>query len=583
MSGVGLSHLDDIRRLQSKLESDAPDDDSDDNIMKKYAAVVGKKSDSEEEEDDEEEEMERPRGQFSQGRQPRPGSAMFKEGGNSMRGSGEPKKSLIYNKMDEARSSDDDTSENEMNNLSSSQEEANQIGSKYAGALSNNISNKPKIDSYTTKIRESKSIVDASQRDNEPTPGGLALREKLGLPDPIQASFKKEVYSSMPKREKEIIQSSHDNEEGEEEEDESVEQDDKTKLLAWKKELEEKFKKFDSFKGAKKKEENETKKNVSDFNMVRTSQDYDKISQIKQGNSLVEQDPSDAFLLKTAAFQGLSNGASGFGGYQSITKQSEQRESELSISRPSNSIRIKDEIIANKGKEVTNKKLDSVAMKAALEKNNFFNTNYELSDTQHNETMPPRGHDDPDTINDVIKQPLSSRRERSNPFSNVENTALRQRVSELEEQLSKCKQENESTLKQMIENNQRTVQKARSQYEREIDHLKEQLEEAYIQIKDMQDNRGRPACDHQSKAVQTVEDSLEKNFLKLKELYDTLYRANVALVKDQKELQEKYTKLLKAYNNSNKKVVKDEKKTSSRIKSGESPLIRNQNSGQMYL
>jgi hypothetical protein len=42
--------------------------------------------------------------------------------------------------------------------------------------------------------------------------------------------------------------------------------------------------------------------------------------------------------------------------------------------------------------------------------------------------------------------------------------------------------------------------------------------------------------------------NLEKNFLKLKELYDTLYKANVALMKDQKDLEEKYSKLLKAYN-----------------------------------
>ena len=47
--------------------------------------------------------------------------------------------------------------------------------------------------------------------------------------------------------------------------------------------------------------------------------------------------------------------------------------------------------------------------------------------------------------------------------------------------------------------------------------------------------------------------NLEKNFLKLKELYDTLYKANVALMKDQRDLEEKYSKLLKAYNKDQQK------------------------------
>ena len=38
---------------------------------------------------------------------------------------------------------------------------------------------------------------------------------------------------------------------------------------------------------------------------------------------------------------------------------------------------------------------------------------------------------------------------------------------------------------------------------------------------------------------------LEKNFLKLKELYETVYKANTALMRDQKDLKEKYSKLLR--------------------------------------
>ena len=115
------------------------------------------------------------------------------------------------------------------------------------------------------------------------------------------------------------------------------------------------------------------------------------------------------------------------------------------LKSPSNRIQTKNEIIANKGKEVTNKKLDS--------SRNFHPHKSEI----------------------IL---LAS-----------QNTALRQRVSELEEQLSKCKRENESTLKQMIENNQRTVQKARIEYENVIDHLKDQIEEICQEVARVKLNR----------------------------------------------------------------------------------------------
>ena len=67
-----------------------------------------------------------------------------------------------------------------------------------------------------------------------------------------------------------------------------------------------------------------------------------------------------------------------------------------------------------------------------------------------------------------------------------ETTALKQLVKELENELAKSKKEHEATVKGIIENNQKLIQSSRSQYEREIDHLKEQLEEAYIQIKNNQ-------------------------------------------------------------------------------------------------
>lgn len=53
--------------------------------------------------------------------------------------------------------------------------------------------------------------------------------------------------------------------------------------------------------------------------------------------------------------------------------------------------------------------------------------------------------------------------------------------------------------------------------------------------------------------------NLERNFLKLKELYDTLYKANLNLMKDQKDLEAKYSKLLKAYNKQSQKTAKKAK------------------------
>ena len=155
-----------------------------------------------------------------------------------------------------------------------------------------------------------------------------------------------------------------------------------------------------------------------------------------------------------------------------------------------------------------------------------------------------------------------------------QNHALRQRVAELEVELIKSRRESEAAIKQIIENNQKTVQNTRSQYEREIDHLKEQLEEAYIQIKDLEKKQGKGNIfgSQSHKSMQTMEDSLEKNFLKLKELYDTLYKANVSLVKDKKELQDKYSKLLKAHNKGTK--AKEEPKPANKIKQ-ESPLRQN--------
>jgi hypothetical protein len=130
----------------------------------------------------------------------------------------------------------------------------------------------------------------------------------------------------------------------------------------------------------------------------------------------------------------------------------------------------------------------------------------------------------------------------------AENNMLRQRVHTLESELSKCRREHESTLKQMMETHQRSVESTRDQYQREIDHLKEQLEEAYTNIKSLENSK-RSKNNHAG-----PDEHLEKNFLQLKNLYETLSKANMALLKDQKELQEKYSNLMKAYTKATKEA-----------------------------
>ena len=130
------------------------------------------------------------------------------------------------------------------------------------------------------------------------------------------------------------------------------------------------------------------------------------------------------------------------------------------------------------------------------------------------------------------------------------------------------RKEHETNIKTLIDNNTKTIQQLRSQYERETEHLKEQLEEAYSDLNSLKKdaeklastgprNRGSKEQLPQitSRGTQTTEDSLEKNFLKLKELYDTLYKANLSIMKDHKELQEKYTKVLKSYHKSSKDAL----------------------------
>lgn len=502
-----------LQRVAARLESD----ESDDGIMQKYAALVGNRPPASNQDDDDDLEDE------DDDQKVKSSARQYRHG-------------LVHHKIDQSGDSEQDDAD-EMDNVNSSQDEANQIGSRISGQLAQGFLSKGSIS--PTALKMMAETAEKSDRSNQQTLGGLEIRQKLGLGNESDSvNIKKEVYNAYPVRgRKPLIAQDEEEEEEEGDEDDEEEGDDreeeKEKLLTWKKELEEKFKKFEAFKDGK--QQNDSKQ-------------LDDISESGQKSYHIQKSQYEySSLVSTSNHPKTSS--------HLPAGKGEQRDSELS--RPSNSIRIKDEIMANKGKD-SFKRPEPNDIKQSFEKNNFFTG---LDSKQNNDSF-------------RIEQEREKKESRSN-----ETDALRQRVAELEAELIKNRRENEASMKQVIENNQKTVQNTRSQYEREIDHLKEQLEEAYIQIKDLEKKQGKTNTFGGSnlvhKSIQTADDPLEKNFLKLKELYDTLYKANVALVKDQKELQDKYTKLLKVQTKTPK--TKEETKAPIKIKH-ESPIRQNKGS-----
>jgi hypothetical protein len=383
---------------------------------------------------------------------------------------------LVYHKADETEESEESEAD-EMDDISGQQEESRKVTSHITGEYARGMLSKGSISPTAMKMMAE--TAQKSDRAMQPTPGALEIREKLGLSNPPDTtSVKKEVFNSNPMRGRKPLIAQED-----EDDDEGDEDDDKAKLLAWKKELEEKFKKFDSFKEVKQSE----KKPFEDRDVT--------LQRSMMVNDSIQNDYS---ITRNAANPMNSIGLQG-------SKVSDPRDSE--ISRPSSSIKIKDEIMANKSKEV-NRRSDSQDFKYSYEKNNFFGASIDQKTKQE----PALITQDRDRIKNTRNE------------SNTGSDALRQKV-----------------------------------------------EEAYIQIKDLEKNNTKGSSSKSGKdvSVQTTSDPLEKNFLKLKELYDTLYKANVALVKDQKELQEKYTKLLKAHNKGAK--VKEDSKPAIKIKQ-ETPL-----------
>lgn len=124
-----------------------------------------------------------------------------------------------------------------------------------------------------------------------------------------------------------------------------------------------------------------------------------------------------------------------------------------------------------------------------------------------------------------------------------EKDRMKKRIEELELEVVRCKIEKDDRIREILETERRRNEDRRMQYERELEHMKEQLESAYAH---------NAKKSYVNKGIQTHEDSMEKSFMKMKELYDNVYKANLQLMKDHKNLQEKYAKLLEEHNHHKK-------------------------------
>jgi hypothetical protein len=271
-------------------------------------------------------------------------------------------------------------------------------------------------------------------------------------------------------------------------------------------------------------------------------------------------------------------------------------------SRESNSIKIKDELLANREKELNSKKFDDSSLSRGSDhRPNFFSRKDADPFAQSrfeagSRPSPPPTNQLPSILSSKAKETAETYTQSQAHLE--ENRLLKQRISDLETELNRQKRENEHSLKQILDNNQKLIQNTRGQYEREIEHLKEQLEEAYIQNKRLEEEKQhissaknlhfarQPSKPSEHRSTQTVDDALEKNFMKLKSLYDTLYRSNQDLLSEHKEVQEKYAKLIKTSTTKsklhNKDSAADSRKPAIKIKNGEGSSNRlGQNSSSL--
>lgn len=413
------------------------------------------------------------------------------------------------------------------------------------------------------------------------------------------SNLKPAEESNEEEGEEELIE---EEESPEKEEEDAEDNEDEQKMQDWRKELEEKFKKFDNFRDKRLGEEagrgetrNQPMEKLKQMNEPQFSGVSFKLNQIMEDQptqgvkikdmiqakkekdmKAKETSPEPASLYERNNFFGKQQEkapeGSISGKYQKPNDTSHSRQE-----RPFESYNPRTEKAAepynyrsDKGIEQYTSKQDSQSFRPAQD-----NANNRLD--RGSETSSHRECEGGKSVWEDIQK--------KDKGIEDEVKLIRGRLMEAELELTKQKKESDFQMQKLNENNAKSLERSKLEYEREIRGLKEELEEAYTEMNHLKlEKQNLTSKKHSHVAVirketasQTVsEDALEKNFLKLKELYDSLYKANASLLRDHNELEEKYTKLLKVFNKSGSKVEKkSEAKRAIKIKE---PSVKKTNS-----
>ncbi len=126
-----------------------------------------------------------------------------------------------------------------------------------------------------------------------------------------------------------------------------------------------------------------------------------------------------------------------------------------------------------------------------------------------------------------------------------ENRLLKLGISDLETELARQKREHEHSLKQILDNNKKLVDRLKDQHERELQQLRSELEACYEAINSYKFGDLKSDCRKKpSVSIQTEADLAPVS--KLRDMLEQLSKNHADLSLDHKQLQEKYSKLLKS-------------------------------------
>jgi hypothetical protein len=452
--------------------------------------------------------------------------------------------------------------------------------------------NMRRINQRLERLKDIPDNSDADDDDEAPTDQPkYSLKPNMAATD-FRASLEKQKVSQK------IVETGHNDNTNSDEEELEVDND-KAKLLKWKNDLEERFKKLDKMR---------LSSGVDDNQQTKSGKSSQQISQLQPSHHMISPTSGPDILLNFSASKfnslpinhSLANSVSKadhpapmsssfnqhkestnlqayaspaqpifFNGSVRDQQQAQNVTGDQGSSRGSSSIKVKEELLANRdSRGGRNSLTQSPGAPVAYPSGNIASAN------------PTTGHSISKSFGTGHLQKVSTHEGSSQAASGLmddlreqrsgeELATLKTRVKELEDELARSKKDHETSLRLAMENQKKQLDSNKTQYQRELDHMKEQLEEAYTQNKEyeqliqslrseismisksgskrnLQGNVGavKVACT-QTVPLSEANNQMEKNFLKLKELYDTVYKANTALMRDQKELKEKYSKLLK--------------------------------------